>query len=101
MKFRTRLIRLERSARFDRGCPACRDRRSLYALVIREELADGSITAPVGRPAPCVQCGQIPEQILEIIEETVASPAAVGDDAEDLQVEQSSVAVIGGSSDIG
>ena len=74
MRFRTRLQRLERSAFFDRGCPACRDRRGRVALVIREELADGTVTETKGTPPPCVKCGQIPECILVVIEEIVASP---------------------------
>ena len=46
--------------------------------MIREELADGTVTETKGMPPPCVKCGQIPECVLVVIEEVVASRAADG-----------------------
>jgi hypothetical protein len=100
MKIRARLQRLEKTCSIDHSCPACRERRGRPTLVIREQLADGMGTEPNGMPAPCVKCGQIPEQIIEIVEKIVASPAAVGGGAEDVQAGESWEAAIGGGSDI-
>jgi hypothetical protein len=99
MTLRMRLQRLERSALFDRSCPACRERRCLFTLVIREQLADGTLAEPQGMPAPCMRCGQIPERIIEIVEEVVVSPAAVSDGAEDMQAGESLVDIIDGGPD--
>jgi hypothetical protein len=99
MTFRTRLQRLERSDCFVRGCPPCRDRRNFSVLVICEQRADGTVTEPKGMPAPCEQCGQVPERIIKLVEEIVISPAAVGDEAEDMQAGESLMEVIGGGPD--
>jgi hypothetical protein len=100
MTFRARLQRLERSDCFVRGCLACRDRRGYSTLVTCEQRADGTVTEPKGMPEPCVQCGQVAERIIKLIEEIVISPAAVGDEAEDMQAGESLVEVIGGGPDI-
>jgi hypothetical protein len=70
MALRTRLRRLERGFP-DPGCPACRDRRGLTALVRSPRLADGT-TAPKGdRPAPCARCGEVAERVTEVVEVVV------------------------------
>lgn len=73
MKLRARLKRLERNT-LDAGCPACRDRLGRIALRIVERLPDGTVTVHAEGPQPCVQCGQIPEQVIEVIESVVESP---------------------------
>jgi hypothetical protein len=73
MSLRTRLQRLERNT-IDAGCPDCRDRRGRIALRIVERQPDGTMVAHSQEPQPCVQCGQIPEQIMEVIETVVETP---------------------------
>jgi DNA-directed RNA polymerase subunit RPC12/RpoP len=65
MRLRTRLQKLERSRTFA-GCPGCRHRR---VIVLRTctPLPDGSVVWDVDEPQPCARCGQIPEQIIEMI----------------------------------
>lgn len=66
---RTRLGRPElRLARRDEGCRACQDRRGLRVLAT---LRLGTAAPPDDWPQPCPRCGDIPEQIIEIIEEIV------------------------------
>ena len=72
MSLRTRLQRLERNT-VDVGCPVCRDRRGRVALRIVERLPDGALAVRSEGPQPCVQCGQIPEQIMKVVE-TVVEP---------------------------
>jgi hypothetical protein len=73
MSLRTRLQRLERNT-VDAGCPACRDRRGRVALRIVERLTDGTVAVHAEELQSCVQCGQIPEQVIEVIETVVAPP---------------------------
>ena len=63
------------------------------------EFADGTDTVTKGHPLPCVKCGQIPECVLVVIEEVVASRTTVDDGSEGRKVEESQVAVIGGNPD--
>ena len=72
MNLRARLQRLERS-RVVAGCPACRERRGRTVLLTAQRLPDGTLAPGEDEPQPCVRCGQIPEQIIEIIE--VIEPA--------------------------
>jgi hypothetical protein len=73
MSLRTRLQRLERNS-IDVGCPACHDRRGRIALQIVEQLTDGTVAVPAEGPQPCVQCGQIPERVIQVVETVVAPP---------------------------
>ena len=70
MSLRGRLQRLERT-KIEAGCPACRDRRGRIVLVTARRLPDGTVVAVEEKPQPCAQCGQIPEQIIEVIESVV------------------------------
>jgi hypothetical protein len=70
MSLRTRLQRLERNTA-DAGCPACRDRRGRIVLLTAERLPDGTVVAVENEPQACTRCGQIPEQIIQIIESVV------------------------------
>ena len=65
MRLRTRLQKLEQSQMFA-GCPACHHR---HVIVLRTAtpLPDGSVVWDVDKPLPCTRCGQIPEQIIEVI----------------------------------
>jgi hypothetical protein len=65
MRLRSRLQKLERSRTFA-GCPVCRHRR---VIVIRTctPLPDGSVVWDGDKPHPCTCCGQIPEQLIEVI----------------------------------
>jgi hypothetical protein len=65
--------RLQRLGGRNDGCPACRDRRGRIVIVTSRRLLDGT-TVPHGEwPTPCEQCGELPEQIIEIVE-AVAEP---------------------------
>ena len=69
MRMHGRLTRLERAAGVGRddGCPACHDRRGRIVVTASQRLPDGT-TAPEGDwPAPCEQCGAMPEQIIEMV----------------------------------
>jgi hypothetical protein len=70
MSLRTRLQRLERH-RVEEGCPACRDRRGRIVLWTAERLPDGTAVGVEKEPQACTRCGQIPEQILEVVLEVV------------------------------
>lgn len=65
MKLRARLQRLERSVG-DAGCPACRHRGRIVTRTATS-LPDGTVVWDQDEPQPCVRCGQIPEQIIDII----------------------------------
>jgi hypothetical protein len=65
MRLRTRLQKLEQSRTFV-GCPACRHRRVIVTRTCTP-LPDGSVVWDVDKPQPCARCGQIPEQIIEVI----------------------------------
>jgi hypothetical protein len=69
MKLRHRLVRLEQ--RLPAGCPACRHRRGLVALVTVREEPDEPAALPEGAPLQCAVCGNVPEQIIEIVEQVV------------------------------
>jgi hypothetical protein len=70
MSLRMRLQRLEQND-VDAGCPACRDRQGRIALRIVERRPDGTLAAHSEELLPCVQCGEIPEQVVEVIETAV------------------------------
>jgi hypothetical protein len=71
MRLRGRLKRLERGLAADAGCTACRDRRGLVVLVGARQLADGSVVEEEDGPAACARCGEVPEQVLQIVEVVV------------------------------
>jgi hypothetical protein len=73
MSLRTRLQRLERNTA-DAGCPACRDRRGRIVLLRAEQQPDGTVAVVEGEPAPCTLCGQVPKQIIEVVETVVEAP---------------------------
>jgi ssDNA-binding Zn-finger/Zn-ribbon topoisomerase 1 len=71
VKLQARLRRLER----DLGtpdCPECRERRGQTVLC---RVRDGEDEQGVGSdwPAPCPRCGEVPEQIIEIVEVLVTT----------------------------
>jgi hypothetical protein len=67
MSLRHRLRRLEQAV--GTGCPACRDRRG--QVVVRRSRRGTSL--PWVDPSPCVHCGEVPEQVLELEEILVTS----------------------------
>ena len=67
MNLRTRLQRLER-LKINTGCPACRDRRGRAVFLTARQLPDGTVVPVDEEPKPCARCGQVPEQIIEIVE---------------------------------
>jgi hypothetical protein len=67
MSLRTHWQRLERKT-VDAGCPACRDRRGRIVFRTARPLHDGTIGSVEDEPQPCLRCGQIPKQIIEIVE---------------------------------
>ncbi len=70
MSIRARLTRLERSVG-DAACPACRDRRGRVVKRTGRELADGTVRLEEPGPAPCPRCGEVPEEVVTIIEVVV------------------------------
>ena len=68
MTLRSRLDRLERHDGPHDGCPACRDRRGVVALVTPREQTG---PAPADWPQPCEVCGDVAEQLIEIEEVVV------------------------------
>ena len=71
-----RLQRLERNKGIDRGCPACRARRGLIAMVDATPLQDGAVAYSADLPEPCERCGAVPESVVEVVEVVVESRAA-------------------------
>ncbi len=78
MSLRTRLQRLERNA-VDAGCPACRDRRGRIVWVTAQRLSDGTVVAEEAELQPCARCGQVPEQIIEVVECVVDTPTGLSE----------------------
>lgn len=72
MSLRTRLHRLEGHA-VARGCPACRERSGQVVLVTYRELPGGAVAPYADGPTPCPRCGEVPEQVIEVIEVVVES----------------------------
>jgi hypothetical protein len=71
VRLRHRFKRLEGSIGPGPGYPGCRDRTGRVALVGSRRLPDGTTTPEGDRPAPCERCGEIPEQIIEVVEVVV------------------------------
>ena len=71
MSLRTRLRRLEQT-QMDAGCPACCDRRGRIVLLTARRLPDGTVVSADDEPQPCARCGQVPEQIIEVVETVVS-----------------------------
>jgi hypothetical protein len=72
MKLCHRLHRLEQLWPAS-GCSACRYRRGRVALVTIRQEPDGSLGLREGEPQPCGVCRDVPEQIIEIVEQVVDS----------------------------
>jgi hypothetical protein len=75
MRLRARLQKLEHNKAIDRGCPACRARRGLIAIVDVTPLPDGTAAYAADAPLPCERCGVVPESVIEIVEVVVEGPA--------------------------
>jgi hypothetical protein len=73
MNLRARQKGLERNT-VDAGCPTCRDRRGRIVLRTAEPLPDGTVVWDQDEPQPCQRCGQISEQVIEVIMSAVKSP---------------------------
>jgi hypothetical protein len=78
MSLRTRLQRLERD-RVEEGCPACRDRRGRIVWLTAERLADGTVVTVENEPQACTRCGQVPEQIVEVVRAVVGERSGAGE----------------------
>lgn len=70
MSPRTRLQRLERM-KIESDCPACRDRRGRIVLRTSLRQPDGTVVWDRDEPQSCARCGQVPEQIIEVVESVV------------------------------
>ena len=75
MRVRARLQKLEHNTAIDRGCPACRARRGLTAMVDVTPMPEGMVADAADAPRPCEWCGVVPESVIEIVEIVVESPA--------------------------
>lgn len=73
MALRIRLARLEQLAPI-RRCSHCEDRRGRIVLVTMRQTPEGLAPGDgEALPGPCPRCGQLPEQVIEIVEAVVAS----------------------------
>ena len=75
MCLRARLHKLEHNKAIDRGCPVCRARRGLTAMVDVTPMPEGMVADAADAPMPCERCGVVPESAIEIVEVVVESPA--------------------------
>jgi hypothetical protein len=71
MRLRARLAKLERSKLLNQSCPACAHRRGLSVLISADEDGQAMVAEADRLPAPCARCGEIPEQIIYVIEVVV------------------------------
>jgi hypothetical protein len=76
MRLNGRLRRLENLAQehglvAGPGCPACRDRRGKEVNVRSRVGADGTLLWEEDGPPPCPVCGEVPEDVLRIVEQVV------------------------------
>ena len=78
MRLRSRLQRLERETVAE-GCPACRDRRGRIVWLTAERLADGTVVTVENEPQACTRCGQVPEQIIEVVRAAVGERSGAGE----------------------
>jgi hypothetical protein len=62
----SRLRRLE--AAVPTGCPVCCERRGRELLHVRRQNPDGTCSSLTGDPQPCERCGEVTEEVIEIIE---------------------------------
>jgi hypothetical protein len=76
MSLKSRVARLSRQRRTER-CPACRDRHGCLALVTGRQRRDGTFVPDRPPPEPCAACGQIPEEVLVVVEELVDNDGKV------------------------
>jgi hypothetical protein len=76
MNLRGRINRLAAAARRqgllpEAECPACRDRRK-ESVVVRGRSGDnGEVNWDWEGPTPCAVCGEVTEEVIEIIEQIV------------------------------
>lgn len=71
-RLNARLRRLERNA-VAASCPACRARRGRVALRTWRQLCDGTTVFDAPDPPPCGLCGQVAEEVIEILEVVVST----------------------------
>jgi hypothetical protein len=71
MRISGRLSRLER--RVGTGCLDCRHRRGYAFVHISRQAPDGSAHGEKEAPRPCSRCGQVPEEVIEVVEVMVGS----------------------------
>ena len=74
MRIRAILTKLERRLGVA-GCPLCRLRRRDTVRVAVEPLPGGTNNAVEAYPAPCLRCGDVPEQVIELTEIVVGAEA--------------------------
>jgi hypothetical protein len=76
MRLNGRLRHLENAARergllAGPGCPACRNRRGKLVIVRSRVGVDGASLWTEEGPPVCPECGQVPEEVIEIVEHLV------------------------------
>jgi hypothetical protein len=76
MSLKGRMQRLAAAARrqglsSEACCPACRDRRRLSVIVRGREDDDGEVAWKRASPPACAVCGEVPEEVIEIVEQIV------------------------------
>jgi hypothetical protein len=58
------------------GCRARSDRRRSALLHIHPQNPDGTISSETDDPQPCERCGEVPEEIIEIVDVLVETHEA-------------------------
>jgi hypothetical protein len=71
MRIGGRLARLERAV--GTGCPECRHRRGHSLLQVGRQEPDGTVRSATEAPRPCARCGQVPEEVIEVVEVIIHS----------------------------
>ncbi len=76
MSLRGRVNRLVAAARRQglspgAGCPACRERRNVTVIMRGREDDAGEMAWAGEGPSPCAACGQVPEEVIEVVEQVV------------------------------
>jgi len=72
MTLRQRLKRLE-ECRGPAVCPGCRQRRGRIVFRTVRERPDGTVVSEEPEPASCPRCGDVPEQVIDVVARAVTA----------------------------
>jgi hypothetical protein len=69
-RLNARLRKLEQNV-ITVGCPECGHRRVYATLHVSRQLVDGTVVSEGPEPSPCGRCGEVPEQVIHVVEVVV------------------------------